>query len=377
MKYLGCIILLLLCFNFACKTEVKEIISEQFNADGIQEYVHFVGESTKPHIVFVSGDEEYRSEEVLPALAKIMNQHHGFNCTVLFAQDPRAPGIINPNYGENIPGLQTLASADLMVNFTRFRALPDEQMQHIDNYLKSGKPLIGIRTATHAFHFKESAPVSKWAHYGNYYNGDDEWKDGFGRLVLGEKWISHHGHHRHQSTRGIIADDVKKHPILTDIESGDIWCPTDVYGVRLPLPEDSEVLVYGQVVNRQAEYDENDLLYGMRDTDYEIAESDADRPNKEDPNNPLMPIAWTKSYQIPNGQAGKVFTSTIGASTDILNDATRRMYVNAIHVLTDQMIPDNANIDFVGTYDPTPFSFVDDEYWVDRNTSVSSVSEIE
>ncbi len=93
------------------------------------------------HIVLVSGDEEYRSEEALPQLAKTLSKHHGFKCTVLFAQDPTKPGIVNANYVKNIPGLDALDSADMMVIFTRFRALPDDQMQHIDNYLKAGKPV--------------------------------------------------------------------------------------------------------------------------------------------------------------------------------------------------------------------------------------------
>src|SRR5438067_373298 len=77
------------------------------------------------HIVLVSGDEEYRSEEALPQLGKILAKRHGFKCTVLFAIDPN-DGTINPNVS-NIPGLQALDSADLMVIFTRFRDLPDEQ----------------------------------------------------------------------------------------------------------------------------------------------------------------------------------------------------------------------------------------------------------
>jgi len=133
----------------------------------------------------------------------------------------------------------------------------------------------------------------------------------------------------------------------------------------------------GQVVNRAADYDEDDLLYGMRDTDTEIAVADSERPNKVDPNEPLMPVAWTKSYTLPGGQTGKVFASTIGASTDLLNGPTRRMFVNAIHWLTGQSIPQNANIDFVGKYEPTAFSFVDDQYWVDKNTTVSSLAEVE
>src|SRR6266508_4385591 len=64
------------------------------------------------HVVLVSGDEEYRSEEALPQLAKILARHHGFKCTVLFAIDP-ADGTINPNVS-NIPGLEALKTADLM-----------------------------------------------------------------------------------------------------------------------------------------------------------------------------------------------------------------------------------------------------------------------
>jgi len=334
----------------SCKQKASEATDDVQSTDTPVQWLTFDGNKDMPHIVFVSGDEEYRSEEALPMLAKIMNKHHGFNCTVLFAQDPVAPGIINPNYGENIPGLASLANADLMVNFTRFRALPDDQMQHFENYLVSGKPVIGIRTATHAFHFREAAPDSKWAHYGNFHDEDDEWKGGFGRLVLGEKWISHHGHHRHQSTRGIIASGQESHPILTGIENGSIWAPTDVYGVRLPMPGDTQPLVLGQVVNREGEYNEDDLMFGMRDTDTEIAVANPERLKGANPNSPMMPVAWTKSYQLPGGKTGQVFASTIGASTDLLNEPT------------------------VDAYNPTPFAFVDDEYWTDRHTTVSSLA---
>src|SRR5438552_8352951 len=86
------------------------------------------------HVVLVSGDEEYRSEEGLPQLAKLLAKHHGFKCTVLFAIDP--DGTINPNNTHNIPGTEALDSADLMVIQTRFRDLPDEQMKPIDGFLK-------------------------------------------------------------------------------------------------------------------------------------------------------------------------------------------------------------------------------------------------
>src|SRR5690606_17307136 len=97
------------------------------------------------HIVLISGDEEYRSEEGLPQLGKILAERHGFTCTVLFSINPET-GSIDPNYVGNIPGLEALDSADLMILQTRMRILPDEQMQHADAYLKAGKPVLGLRT---------------------------------------------------------------------------------------------------------------------------------------------------------------------------------------------------------------------------------------
>jgi hypothetical protein len=358
---------------FGCKTKPEEA-----STDAVKQWLTFEGKAHMPNIVLVSGDEEYRSEEALPQLAKILSSKHGFNCTVLFAQDTAKPGIVNPNFIRNIPGLEHLKTADLMVIFTRFRALPDEQMQYIDDYLKSGKPVVGIRTSTHAFNFSESDSLTKWKHYGNYYEGEDEWKDGFGRLVLGEKWISHHGKHKHQSTRGVAASGMEKHPVLNGISAGEIWGPTDVYGVRLPLPGDSQPIVLGQVINRASEYQETDALYGMRFTDNEVAgiETEKDKDGKEtkiNRNDPMMPVAWIKSYQIPGGQKGKVFATTIGAATDLLTEGTRRILVNSIFWCLDLSVPEKANVDLIGDYQPSAYAFKEDKYWVDKNLSVSSL----
>lgn len=321
------------------------------------------------HIVFISGDEEYRSEEALSQLAKIMNVHHGFKTTVLYAQDPANPGIIDANYSYNIPGLDALDTADMMVIFTRFRALPDDQMQHIDTYLKSGKPVLGIRTATHAFNFDADSD-SSFKHYSNGYDGEKtEWKDGFGRLVLGEKWINHHGHHKHQSTRGLIAEGASSHPITNGIKDGDIWGPTDVYGVRFPLPGDAQAIILGQVVDRDGEFDENDIFLGMKPTDTGV---NATNDKGEDLNNPMMPIAWTKSYQVPGGKTGRVFTSTIGSANDLLIEGTRRLLVNGAFWSLDLPVPAKADVSLVGDYTPTVYDFRKDEYWDEKQLKVVS-----
>jgi hypothetical protein len=93
------------------------------------------------HIVFLAGDEEYRSEEGLPMLAKILAVRQGFKCTVLFSLNP-ADGTIDPMAVTNLPGLERLGQADLCVMKLRFRELPDEQMRHFVDYLESGKPLV-------------------------------------------------------------------------------------------------------------------------------------------------------------------------------------------------------------------------------------------
>lgn len=297
------------------------------------------------HIVFVSGDEEYRSEEGLPMLAKIFAERHGFKCTVLFAIDP-ATGEINPNFGKNIPGTGALNSADLMVILTRFRDLPDEQMKPIDDFLKAGKPVIGLRTATHAFNVGKDKAYAKYSYN---HRGEKEWEQGFGRLVLGETWISHHGGHKSESTRGLFAPDAKGSPLLNGIKDGEIWGPTDVYGVRLPLPGDAKPIVLGQVVKRKGPANMADPFFGMSPEDNEAVEGKK--------NDPMMPVAWTKSYQVPGGKPGRAFATTMGSSTDLVNAPLRRLIINAAYDLLGLKVPAQANVEIVGEYKPIAYGF--------------------
>ncbi len=283
------------------------------------------------HIVLVAGDEEYRSEEGLPQLARILSSRHGFKCTVLFAID-RNDGTINPNQNDNIPGLEALDTADLAILLIRWRNLPDDQMKHFADYIESGRPIIGLRTATHSFDLKSSATYRK------YTWNNKEWEGGFGRQVLGETWIRHHGQHGKQSTRGILANGQEKHPILRGIRDGEIWGPTDVYAVRLPLPGDSLTLVYGQV------------LAGMQPSD---------PPAEGKQNDPMMPVAWTRTYTGAAGKTARVFTTTMGAATDLLNAGVRRLIVNACYwaVGLEKKIRPDGKVDLVGDYQPSPFKF--------------------
>ena len=291
------------------------------------------GAGNGKHIVLVSGDEEYRSEEALPVLAEILSSNHGFQTTVLFSVDPET-GEVDPEHQTNIPGLEQLETADLMVIFTRFRELPDEQMKYIDEYIQSGKPVVGMRTATHAFHYTRN-PDSPYAKYG--YGSEQEGREGgFGRQILGETWIDHHGVHGEEGTRGLI-DGIKEreeHPILRGVV--DIWGPTDVYGVTA-LEGNPEVLVWGQSTS------------GM---------------TPEAPVNwekSIMPIAWTKEYTSEEGHTGRVFTTTMGSAVDLKSEGLRRLLVNGCYwaLELEEEIPEESDVSIPGSYEPTKFGFGD------------------
>ena len=281
------------------------------------------------HVVLVSGDEEYRSEEALPQLAKILAARHGFTCTVLFAIDPK-DGTINPVVNNNIPGLDKLASADLMVIATRWRNLPDDQMKPVADYLRAGKPVVGLRTATHAFKLSGGA-------YKRFSDGGHEkgWEGGFGRAVLGEKWVSHHGQHGKEGTRGVVAPGREGDPILRGIAPGSIFGTTDVYTAAPPA--DSTVLVLGEVT--QTLQPDSPAVAGKK-------------------NSPMMPIAWTREYAAEaNGPRGRVFTTTMGASQDLQWEGTRRLVVNGCLWAVGLDVPAATDVAIVGDYKPTPFKF--------------------
>jgi type 1 glutamine amidotransferase len=279
------------------------------------------------HVVFVTGDEEYRSEESMPMLAKILAVRHGFRCTVLFAIDEQT-GEINPQILDNVPGLEALDRADLMVLFLRFRELPDAQMKHIVDYLNSGRPIIGLRTATHSFAYRQH----KDSAYAKYDYQNELFKGGFGRQVLGETWIDHYGQHQKESTRGIIAAGLADHPIVRGV--GEIWGPSDVYALTT-LPADCRPLIMGQV------------LAGM------------DPNDKPNPNKPPVPVAWTRSYTGDSGKTARVFATTMGHAGDFQDEDFRRLLVNACYWCLDMAdrIPARSHVDLVGTYRPNPIGY--------------------
>jgi len=277
------------------------------------------------HIVFIAGDHEYRGEETLPALARILAKHYGFKCSFFVTTDPK-DGTIKPG-SNHITGLEALKTADLMVIFTRFQAFKDDQMQHIEDYLTAGKPVIGLRTSTHGFNKLKG----KFAHYNEGYKGDKkEWTAGFGEAILGEHWVGHYGRNHKQSSRLILEEDQLQHPILRGVKDVHTQCG----GYNAHPREGSTVLAKGQILN------------GMKFND------PADKTKK------VLPVAWVRTYK-PGDDKARVFATTHGASEDILNEGFRRMLVNA-HLwclqMEDAIKPGN-NVSFVGPYNPVTFRF--------------------
>ena len=289
------------------------------------------------HIVFVTGEEYYRSEEGMSMFAKILSQHHGYKCTVLFAIDP-VTGFINANKANNIPGLEALKSADLMVVFARFRELPDADMKHIVDYVNAGKPVLGIRNATHAFRYSanSTSPYKSWDFQSK------AWLGGFGQQILGDTWIAHYGKFQKEATLATVITSQRNNPVLRGV-ADTIFCHTDVNSVERLTPKDL-VLMQGQV------------LSGLNPMDPPVTDKRKDV---------RMPFAWFKTYTAPSGKEGRSFTTTAGASLDWQSEDLRRLMVNAIYSLTghEKDIPEKSNVNFIGEYKPKPTGALSNEAW--------------
>ena len=281
-------------------------------------------------VVLVAGDEEYRSEESMPMLAKILSAKHGFDCTVLFALS-EDQSHIDPNNQAGIVGWKALDDADLMIIGTRFRRPSQPDAKHVTRFINAGKPLIGIRTSTHAFNGGDS------------FGGEITYAN-FGRKILGEQWVSHHGRHKKQGARGVLVDEHQDHPILNSV--ADVFAPSDVYGVT-HLTEQDTILMRGAVTESL---------------------DPKSKPIDGEKNNPMQPLAWLHPYKSPNGAEGLSFCTTAGASVDLVNEDLRRMLVNAAYFLTDRAVPKKADVDFIDPFYPTFYGFIREKgYWQDLN----------
>ncbi|MDD7983891.1 hypothetical protein PQO01_02870 [Lentisphaera marina] len=302
-------------------------------ASADQNVLQFQGQQGAKTIVLVAGDEEYRTEESMPMLGKILAKHHGFNCVVLFPWD-KTNQYIDPNAQTNVKGWHYLNEADLMIIGTRFRRPNEADRKIIAKFLRDGKPIIGIRTSTHGFKGKDKLT-------------EDLTLDQFGPKIIGEGWVSHHGRHKGQGSRGVIETQNASHPILNSVK--DVFGPSDVYGVR-NLTDKDTILMRGAVTENLSPSSKN--VNGKQ-------------------NKPMQPLAWLHPYQVKAGKAGLTFTTTMGGSVDFVNEDLRRMLINATYFLLGQDVPKKATVDYVDPFYPSFYGF-DRKVWSQRKLNTTT-----
>ncbi|HEV8061891.1 MAG TPA: ThuA domain-containing protein [Gemmataceae bacterium] len=316
----------LICCLLVCACLIS---TSSLRADDWLTFAPKPGPGQGKHVVFLAADHEYRSEEGLPMLAKILSQRHGFKCTVLF---PIAgDGTIDPNNTNSLPGASALDSADIVVMLLRYRTWPDEVMQHFSDAYSRGTPMIGLRTSTHAFNYPNDGKSG--------YKSFNE----FGKHVLGEQWVNHWGQHKREATRGIIEPSSKDDPLLLGVT--DVFGDTDVYEAYPAA--DSKILLRGQVLRGMSPEDSPASYKKRRASD----------KKEQDINDPMMPIAWSRERKSVYGKDFRVFCTTLGSSTDLQNEGLRRLLVNAVFWGLQKEVPAKADVDYVDPYKPSAYGF--------------------
>jgi len=218
------------------------------------------------------GEAEYKSQESMPAIARELEKDHGHHTTVCVSS-PLDDGA--PVY--DFDGLGALADADVLVVYTRFRVLSDENMAIVKSYLDSGRPVTGLRTSTHSFQFPGGSP-------------HEAWNQEFGIDLFGTPWRTHYG--GHSSTDVSVVPDAAGHPILEGVHE-QFHVRSWLYHV-LPLPDSCRPLLTGKCVGADDGWVEN-------------------------------PVAWTNTH---NG--GRVFYTSLGHIEDFEVDSFRALLVNGI-----------------------------------------------
>jgi Trehalose utilisation len=315
---------------------MKHLLLSLLAASGLMAADHVVyepaGAAKGKHIVLLSGDEEYRSEEAMPMLGQLLSQRHGFKCTVLFSLG--ADGTIDPTAGASLSHPEALDSADAIVMLLRFRHWDEATTRKFEAAVNRGVPIVALRTSTHAFNgYPKDSPYAAW----NFNNNG-----GWGRKVLGETWVSHWGNHKKEATKGIIEAANASQAVLRGVS--DLFANTDVY--EAAPPADATILVRGQI------------LQGMTPDTAPASYKKANASKVEqDVNTPMMPVAWLRVVKNDAGTENKILATTMGAATDLANEGLRRMVVNGVYWGLGLDVPEKADVTPVGDYKPTMYGF--------------------
>lgn len=291
-----------------------------------------------PHIVMIAADDEYRSEESLPMLGRILKQRHGFEVSVRFAIDP-GTGLVHPAQQDNIPGLEVLDDADVMVIFARFRQLPQAQLEHLLRYAESGRPIVGLRTSTHLFKYRENSPVDDPEAFAERFNY--AWP----RALFGQGWLVHHGHFddgKSPLTHVSTIPEQASHPILRGVYNFKAFSwlyHVEGDGDRLAGADNTRLLQGLALKSRVGVYLEPGLQHRYAGRRFPWT----------------SPVAWTRSYETASGSHAPVFFTTLGHPYDFREPAMRKLVLNGIFWALGKAseIPENGlNADIVGSYNP-------------------------
>jgi type 1 glutamine amidotransferase/nicotinamidase-related amidase len=221
-------------------------------------------EDKRPNVVLVAYEDEYKAAESLTGLAGLLRDRYGCRTVLLAGENSRG-----------IAGLEELDAADVMVLFARRKALPKEQLDRIRAYLGAGRPLVALRTASHAF----SVPGKKTA------EGTAQWPE-FDADVLGGHYHGH-GPNAAGADVGVVAA-ATAHPILAGVQPARWHSPGSLYYAS-PIDPKATVLLTGSAEER------------------------------------TEPVAWTRSYK-----NGRVFYTSLGHAGDFRQPPFRTLLVNAL-----------------------------------------------
>ncbi len=233
-------------------------------------------EDKRPLVVFLSAENEYNAAETLPAFAHELQLQHGLRCEIVQgAVDAKSKDL------HYISGMDILTQTDLVVVYARRRALPTAQMKYLHDYLDRGGPLIGLRTASHAFDSKGNDPKE----------GHEEWPR-FDPEVLGGNYHNHYP--AGPQVTVTPAADALSHPILKGVELP-LLGNGSLYRAN-PLAASATLLLVGTIPDKEPE-----------------------------------PVAWTNRYK-----NARIFYTSLGHPDDFANPQFCRLLLNAVFWAMDK-----------------------------------------
>jgi type 1 glutamine amidotransferase len=226
----------------------------------------------RPHLVLVISEDEYRTHETLPEFAE-KELKGDFRVTFVFG-DKKDPS--------NLVGIEALKDADVALFSLRRRTPPKEQLDIIRKFVADGKPLVAIRTSSHAFARFAGKKLPP---------GRAEWPE-FDRDVLGGNYTGHHGNRGPRARTLVRAlPEASKHPVLAGVPKEEFAVGSWLYKVS-PLGKKATPLLVGRVEGRE-------------------------KPE---------PVAWTHT----SAGGGRVFYTSLGHPDDFRLPAFRRLLLNGI-----------------------------------------------